>query len=849
LNIEDKIVTNQSEILKAQREFYKELYTPKPSVESELFINDECIMKLNDVQSESCEGLITLDEVKNVLSQMANNKSPGSDGYTVEFYKFFINDLGVYLVRSLNDAFNSGKLSITQRQGVITCIPKANKSREYLKNWRPISLLNTDYKILSGVLARRIKPVLCEIINEDQKGFLKNRCISENCRLVYDIMFELERRNKPGLLLMVDFEKAFDSVSWLYLRKVLDKYNFGSDFKQWFDVLYNESCSTVINNGHFSQFFPLGCGCRQGDPLSPYLFLLAIEPLALKIKSDTSIQGIKLGPKEHKLGQYADDLFLLQNGSRKSVDKTFYVFKKFELASGLKVNVEKTHAIWLGSKIGSTDEGFEDLCLRWIDNFTLLGIHFNVDLKSMVEHNINLAVGKIENVFRLYQNTPLSLEGKITVVKSLALPKLIHVLQVLPLPGKKYTDQINRIFRNFIWKNGRARISSQQLSKGYEHGGLKLTDISTLDCAIKISWIKRLCISEGGFQSVFTTSISDLKDVIWSLDFVSFSNLSHDVKNPFWVEVMRSWLKYYKAENKKDDVLGYPLWNSYLTNKNLLVKKSEFINKGIIYVNDLLSPRGGIMSHKEFSERYNVTLNFLDYHSLIQSMPVMWRKEIRKKIRSPKIENKILQNVKSTDKICRFVYERLLEVSTVKHKKIEKWSNVLGTRLVEDSWKYAFVSLRNSVAGSALRSFQYLLLHRAIVTNDYLFKCKIKDTDRCYFCSQYTESLEHLFWDCIHIKHLWSDFATTLKPFVDITSMLVKRTAMLGCEEQNDSLLINHLFILVKRYIYVQKCKENTICLKGLMQFIKQQFILDTHMSNSKRMIKWQPLMHMLQNW
>ena len=131
LNVKDKIVTNQNKILEAQREFYKELYAPKPSVESDLFLNDECIIKLNEEQCKTCEGQITLDEVKKVLSQMKNNKSPGSDGYTVEFYKFFINEVGVYLLRSFKHAFKCGKLSITQRQGVITCIPKANKSREY----------------------------------------------------------------------------------------------------------------------------------------------------------------------------------------------------------------------------------------------------------------------------------------------------------------------------------------------------------------------------------------------------------------------------------------------------------------------------------------------------------------------------------------------------------------------------------------------------------------------------------------------------------------------------------------------------------------------------------------------
>ena len=109
-----------------------------------------------------------------VLKNMKNGKSPGSDGYTAEFYKIFWKDLKPLVCKSINEAFAKGELSITQKQGVITLLPKGDKPREFIKNWRPITLLNVDYKLLSGVLAARIKSVLPDIISDDQKGFLKN---------------------------------------------------------------------------------------------------------------------------------------------------------------------------------------------------------------------------------------------------------------------------------------------------------------------------------------------------------------------------------------------------------------------------------------------------------------------------------------------------------------------------------------------------------------------------------------------------------------------------------------------------------------------------------------------------
>ena len=144
---------------------------------------------------------------------MKNNKSPGSSGFTVEFFKCFWLDLGKYLVKSLNYSFDQQELSTTQKEGIITCIPKPNKSKKYIKNWRPISLLNVSYKIASGCIANRIKKVLPTIIDFDQSGFMADRSANDNIRLMYDILnFSLEQKQK-GLLLLIDFEKAFDSIA------------------------------------------------------------------------------------------------------------------------------------------------------------------------------------------------------------------------------------------------------------------------------------------------------------------------------------------------------------------------------------------------------------------------------------------------------------------------------------------------------------------------------------------------------------------------------------------------------------------------------------------------------------
>ena len=131
------------------------------------------------------------------------NKSPDISGFSAEF---------------LQSVLENGELSITQQHGLIVCIPKENKSRNYLKNWRPITLLNTVYKIASGSIANRMKQVLDRLISTDQTGFIEGRFIGENTRLVYDLLQFTDEKYIPGLLLLIDFEKAFDSVSLTFHR-------------------------------------------------------------------------------------------------------------------------------------------------------------------------------------------------------------------------------------------------------------------------------------------------------------------------------------------------------------------------------------------------------------------------------------------------------------------------------------------------------------------------------------------------------------------------------------------------------------------------------------------------------
>ena len=212
-----EIITDQKEILTSIKDFYQNLFMNKDHTLSEpnlkdIFSHNKTI-RLNEKQSQELEGPLDIAELSNALKAMKNGKTPGIDGFPTEFFKVFWGNLKVFILRALNHAYENGEMSVSLRQGIITCLPKGDKPRQFLKNWRPISLLSVIYKIGSSAIANRIKKILDNIISPEQSGFISGHYIGDSTRLIYDLMYFTEQNNIPGLLMLVDFEKAFDSIS------------------------------------------------------------------------------------------------------------------------------------------------------------------------------------------------------------------------------------------------------------------------------------------------------------------------------------------------------------------------------------------------------------------------------------------------------------------------------------------------------------------------------------------------------------------------------------------------------------------------------------------------------------
>ena len=344
---ENDYATTDKENLHVCETFYKALYASKlesehlPSL-TDVFFSDNYTVLSCDESEVIGEDILSKVECLKALKEMKSRKSPSTDGLPVEFYEHFWNVISEPLLAALNYGFTTGNLSITQRRGIIKLIPKRSEELFYVRNWRPLTLLNCDYKIAAKAIVNRIKIYLPKLVNNDQTGFIKGRCIFENIRLIDIVISYQGSNNIAGLLLRLDFEKAFDTLEWPFMEKTLLSFNFGSCIIQWFKTLYNCSESCIVNNGWISGFLSVNRGVRQGCPLSPYLFILSVEILAKSIRKNTDIKGLQVKNTEIKISQYADDTTLILDGSQKSLIEALKEPRNFSKISGLRLNSKKT---------------------------------------------------------------------------------------------------------------------------------------------------------------------------------------------------------------------------------------------------------------------------------------------------------------------------------------------------------------------------------------------------------------------------------------------------------------------------------------------------------------------------
>ena len=255
INSAGQEISGQEDVLLAQAEFYQELYTSDRMCTFEL--HNQLENRLEGESVGTLEDQITDAEITDAVRGMKNGSCPGSDGLPAEFYKVFWTKIRRKLLSALTASFREKKLYGSTRMGILNLIPKGEKDTRFLKNLRPITLLNTDYKILEKTIANRMTPCLSELIHEDQKGFLPNRKIAANIRRILDIVEETQApgQEQEGLIMSCDFLKCFDRIEIVAVIKSMEYFGFSRILTDWVEIMYSGFELRIQNNGHFSPKF------------------------------------------------------------------------------------------------------------------------------------------------------------------------------------------------------------------------------------------------------------------------------------------------------------------------------------------------------------------------------------------------------------------------------------------------------------------------------------------------------------------------------------------------------------------------------------------------------------------
>ena len=445
--------------------FYTKLYSCDQinPLEQNFFLNNLDV-GLSDQQKEHLQNDLTDFEIETAISQMTKGKAPGPDGLSVEFYTRCWPIVKHDFVNLLNQMYSTQSIDNRTKSGFITLIYKKGPKTK-ISNYRPISLLNYDLKIFTKCLTNRLKPLMTNLSHENQYAKPGKQLFSI-ANLLRDLWWDASDSKIDAYFVSLDFKKAFDLIDQRWLSRVLHKMNFPTKFIRTINSLNKDANVRVLVNGFRTGQVPINKGVRQGDPLSLYLFLLAVEPLVATINNDARIEGLGKGRKRNvKCPGYADDLTLTLVGSP-SVCLAFEIIERFSEATGLKLNMEKTQGMMVGSSY--TDDRLPPINWR-NESIKILGFRIGNANPRTIWHDSLEGLRKQ----KLLINVPFQTwQAKSLLAKSKLLPQITYNAHAYPI-NTTTRNLIESEFLNYLTNNPTISLSMRSLQRPINDGGIK----------------------------------------------------------------------------------------------------------------------------------------------------------------------------------------------------------------------------------------------------------------------------------------------------------------------------------------------------------------------------------------
>ena len=748
-------LTDSKDIEEEIRSFYKDLYETLPA---NLNSDDQIFRHIQPVTPEAAATMnerLTLAELELTL-KTCDDSAPGPDGIPYSYIKHFWRDLGPVILDSWNYSIESKQLPPSHKVSYLRLIPKTGKDCRVIANLRPITLSNTDHKLITKTYAKKLTHLMSEVIGNEQTAYIPGRLINDNVRsLLATIDLANVDDTVDGVILSLDAKKAFDSVDHRYIRRCLKA--FGLDcFVHIFDTLYTDLSSKIILNGKVVDGYSILKGVKQGDALSCILFIICMEPLIRNIKHNNEVENItsaELPIQIPKVYGFADDITIAAKRSVRGVQSIFDEYEAFSKESGLILNADKTDVLCF-NKDRTHDLAFDITYLgeihhlRGLERIKVNGIFLLQDAQLREVTNVERAVTAMERHLSMWSTRNLTLLGRILIVKTFAVSQIIYLMQSMSLSESSY-KAVTKVVYKYLWnRNFNAARAPERLKRSImttpvKLGGFGMINLSELGESLDLRSYGRLIISEHPF-------FKQVKDLVNCDDFFNVELESKcDRKATRSIELLN---------RKRKKVLSWPIneivKSASLTSALLNIKLSKIITRqgrqSLHFLNinrRAPQPTLGQLAPPEL----RVIERFIIYPELAAI--------VRSLVRVP------LAASIDTNSLDAYPNHSLNVVNIVKLTSRELRMDVDEADSIICLYKLGLalnpgevISWTNKMRKLTSTRHKNILLrvaHGDIFSNSRLFKFGLRDNPKCANCPEATETVLHRLCECPLAIECW----------------------------------------------------------------------------------------------